>query len=136
MGTVVNICIIIITIAIVSFAVVLIIALQDVRRVRVKSEKFMDKIEEGLDPILSSVEQISEDIRQITFTARRQLERVDDTADHINKKIIAIVENWIITINLLNDAIADPVLDIAAFLKGLSRGVKFFFDNGRDIKDQ
>ena len=136
MGTVVNICIIIITIAIVSFVVVLIIALQDVRRVRVKSEKFMDKIEEGLDPILSSVEQISEDIRQITFTARRQLERVDDTADHINKNINAIVENWIITINLLNDAIADPVLDIAAFLKGLSRGVKFFFDNGRDIKDQ
>ena len=135
MGTVVNICIIIITIAIVSFVVVLIIALQDVRRVRVKSEKFMDKIEEGLDPILSSVEQISEDIRQITFTARRQLERVDDTADHINKNINAIVENWIITINLLNDAIADPVLDIAAFLKGLSRGVKFFFDNGRDIKD-
>jgi len=136
MGTVVNICIIIITIAIVSFVVVLIIALQDVRRVRVKSEKFMDKIEGGLDPILSSVEQISEDIRQITFTARRQLERVDDTADHINKNINAIVENWIITINLLNDAIADPVLDIAAFLKGLSRGVKFFFDNGRDIKDQ
>jgi len=135
MGTVVNICIIIITIAIVSFVVVLIIALQDVRRVRVKSEKFMDKIEEGLDPILSSVEQISEDIRQITFTARRQLERVDDTADYINKNINGIVENWIKTINLLNDAIADPVLDIAAFLKGLSRGVKFFFDNGRDIKD-
>ena len=136
MGTVVNICIIIITIAIVSFAVVLIIALQDVRRVRVKSEKFMDKIEEGLDPILSSVEQISEDIRQITLTARRQLERVDDTADYINKNINGIVENWIKTINLLNDAIADPVLDIAAFLKGLSRGVKFFFNNGRDIKDQ
>ncbi|MBW2222509.1 MAG: hypothetical protein KAS98_06110 [Deltaproteobacteria bacterium] len=136
MGTVVNICIIIITIAIVSFIVVLIIALQDVRRVRVKSEKFMDKIEGGLDPILSSVEHISEDIRQITLTARRQLERVDDTADYINKNINAIVENWIKTINLLNDAITDPVLDIAAFLKGLSRGVKFFFDNGRDIKDQ
>lgn len=135
MGTVVNICIIIITIAIVSVAVMLIIVLQDARRVRVKSEKFMDKIEEGLDPILSSVEQISEDIRQITFTARRQLERVDDTADYINKNINGIVENWIKTINLLNDAIADPVLDIAAFLKGLSRGVKFFFDNGRDIKD-
>ena len=135
MSTVVNICIIIITIAIVSVAVMLIIVLQDARRVRVKSEKFMDKIEEGLDPILSSVEQISEDIRQITFTARRQLERVDDTADYINKNINGIVENWIKTINLLNDAIADPVLDIAAFLKGLSRGVKFFFDNGRDIKD-
>ena len=136
MSTVVNICIIIITIAIVSFVIGLIIALQNVRRVRVKSEKFMDKIEEGIDPILSSVKQISEDIRQITFTARRQLERVDDTADYINKNINGIVENWIKTVNLLNDAITDPVLDIAAFLKGLSRGVKFFFDNGKNIKTQ
>ena len=135
MGTVVNICLIIITIAIISFIVVLIIALQDVRRVRVKSEKLMDKIDEGLNPILSSVEQISVDIRQITSTARRQLERVDDTADYINKNINGIVENWIETINLLNDAITEPVLDVATFLKGLSRGVKFFFDNGRDIKD-
>lgn len=135
MGTVVNICVIIITIAIVSFIVVLIIALQDVRRIRVKSEKLMDKIDEGLNPILSSVDQISEDIRQITSTAKRQLERVDDTADYINKNINGIVENWIKTINLLNDAIAEPVVDVATFLKGLSRGVKFFFDNGRDIKD-
>ena len=135
MGTVVNICVIIITIAIVSFIVVLIIALQDVRRVRVKSEKLMDKIDKGLNPILSSVEQISEDIRLITSTARRQLERVDSTADYIKKNINGIVENWIKTINLLNDAIAEPVVDIATFLKGLSRGVKFFFDNGRNTKD-
>lgn len=136
MSTVVNVCIIIITIAIVSFIVVLIVALQNVRRLRIKTERIMNIIEGGLDPIVSSFEQISEDIRQMTSTARRQLERVDDTANYINKNINGMVENWIQTIHLLNDAIAEPVLDIATFLKGLSTGIKFFFVNGKEINDR
>ena len=87
MSTVIQVCIIIITIAIVSFIVVLIVALQNVRRVRIKMERIMDKIEGGVDPILSSVGQISDDIRQMSFTAKRQLVRVDDTANYINKNI-------------------------------------------------
>lgn len=136
MSTVIQVCIIIITIAIVSFIVVLIVALQNVRRVRIKMERIMDKIEGGVDPILSSVGQISDDIRQMSFTAKRQLVRVDDTANYINKNINDIVENWIHTIHLLNDAIAEPIMDIATFLKGLSRGVKFFFNDGRNINDR
>jgi len=136
MGAVINVCIIIITIAVVSLIIMMIIALKDVKRVRFKSEKLMDKIEKDLDPVLSAFEQIAEDIRQITSTARCQIEKVDYTADHINKNLNSIIENWVATVNLLHDAVAAPIGDIAAFIRGLSKGVKFFFDNGREIKNQ
>ena len=57
-------------------------------------------------------------------------------ADHINKNLNSIIENWVATVNLLHDAVAEPIGDIAAFIRGLSKGVKFFFDNGREIKNQ
>jgi len=107
----------------------------DVRRMRIKSESFLDKIEGELNPITSEITQIAEDIRQITHTARCQIEKVDSTADFINKNVNNVFERWITTLNTLHDAIAEPVGDIVVFLKGFSRGIKFFFGNGRDINN-
>ena len=134
MDTVVNVCVIIITISIISLMIMLIIALKDVRRMRIKSESFLDKMEQGFHPIISEITQITEDIRQITHTARCQIEKVDSTTDSINKNVNSIVERWITTVNELHDAIAEPAWDIAAFLKGVSRGIKFFFGNNRGVK--
>lgn len=135
MDTVANVCVIIITIFIISLSIMLIIALKDVRKMRIKSERFLDKMEHEINPIISGIAQITEDIRQITYAARSQIEKVDSTADLINKNVNSIVEKWIKTVNSLHDAIAEPVGDIAVFLKGFSRGMRFFFGNGRDIKN-
>ena len=135
MGAVVNVCIIIIAIAIVSIIIMVLIALQDVRKMRIKSEKFLDKMEEELHPIISEITQITGDIKQITKTARCQIEKVDSTADVIGKNVNSIVERWMRTVNLLNDSLTEPVEDIAVFLRGFSKGLKFFFGNGRDIKN-
>ena len=135
MDTVVNVCIITVTISIVFLIIMLIIALKDVRRMRIKSERFLDKIEQELNPIISEIAQITEDIRQITHAARSQIEKGASTADFINKNVNSIVEKWIRTFNSLHDAIAEPVGDIAVFLKGVSRGVRLFFGNGRDINN-
>ncbi|KPJ60639.1 MAG: hypothetical protein AMJ42_01395 [Deltaproteobacteria bacterium DG_8] len=135
MNTVVNVCIIIVTISIFSLVIMLIMVLIDVRRMRIKSESFLDKIEGELNPITSEITQIAEDIRQITHTARCQIEKVDSTADFINKNVNNVFERWITTLNTLHDAIAEPVGDIVVFLKGFSRGIKFFFGNGRDINN-
>ncbi|MCK5423694.1 MAG: DUF948 domain-containing protein [Deltaproteobacteria bacterium] len=135
MGTVVNVCVIILTVAIVSIIVVLGIALRDVRRIRSKSESFLDKMEQKLNPILSEIALITGDIRQITNTARCQIEKVDSTADVIGKNVNSIVERWMRTVNLLNDAVVEPVEDMALFLKGFSRGLKYFFGDNRDSKN-
>jgi len=135
MAAVVNVCIIVLTISVVSIIVMLVIALKDVQRMRIKSEKFLDKMDQGITPILSEVTLITEDIRQITYTARCQIEKVDSTADVINKNVNSVVERWIKTFNSLNDAIVEPAEEIAILLKGFSKGLKYFFSDVRDIKD-
>jgi len=135
MAAVVNVCIIVLTISVVSIIVMLLIALKDVQRMRIKSEKFLDKMDQGITPILSEVTLITEDIRQITYTARCQIEKVDSTADVINKNVNSVVERWIKTFNSLNDAIVEPAEEIAILLKGFSKGLKYFFSDVRDIKD-
>ena len=134
MAAVVNVCIIVLTISVVSIIVMLVIALKDVQRMRIKSEKFLDKMDQGITPILSEVTLITEDIRQITYTARCQIEKVDSTADVINKNVNSVVERWIKTFNSLNDAIVEPAEEIAILLKGFSKGLKYFFSDVRDIK--
>ena len=134
MEAVVNVCIIVLTISLVSIIVMLVIALKDVHRMRIKSEKFLDKMDQVITPILSEITLITEDIRQITYTARCQIEKVDSTADVINKNVYSVVERWINTFNSLNDAIVEPLEEIAVLLKGFSRGFKYFFSEGRDIK--
>ena len=135
MAAVVNVCIIVLTISVVSIIVMLVIALIDVKRMRIKSEKFLDKMDQGITPILSEVTLITEDIRQITYKARCQIEKVDSTADVINNNINSVVERWIKTFNSLNDAIVEPAEEIAILLKGFSKGLKYFFGDVRDIKD-
>ena len=135
MAAVVNVCIIVLTISVVSIIVMLVIALKDIQRMRIKSEKFLDKMDQGITPILSEVTLITEDIRQITYTARCQIEKVDSTADVINKNVNSVVERWIKTFNSLNDAIVEPAEEIAILLKGFSKGLKYFFSDVRDIKD-
>jgi uncharacterized protein YoxC len=135
METVFNICIIIVTIAIVSFIIMLFATLKDVRRMRIRSENFLDEMEQGINPIISEIKQIAEDVRQITYTARCQIEKVDSATDFINENVNSIVGSWIKTANLLHDAINEPVEDMAVFLKGFSKGFKFFFGNGRNVRN-
>jgi uncharacterized protein YoxC len=135
MGTVVNVCVIILTVVIVSIIVMLGIALRDVRKIRSKSESFLDKLEQKLNPILSEITLITEDIRQVTNTAKCQIEKVDSTAEMINRNVSDVVERWVRTFNYLNDAVVEPVEDMALFLKGFSRGLKYFFGDNRDRKN-
>ena len=134
MNTLVSVCIVIITILLVSLLVMLLIALKDVRRVRLRTEKFLDTIEQQCNPIISEVRLITEDIRKITYTARSQVEKIDSATDNIQENIQGVVDKWINTIDLLHDAVVEPVGDLSAFLRGVSKGVRFFFNNGGDGK--
>ena len=134
MVTIVDVCMIIITLALVSLIAGLIFVLLDVRKMRITTELFMQKIEHELTPVLSNVERISGDLSAMSTTIRQQVEKVDLTATNVNKNVTSVVDQWTRTATLLHDAVDDSVVDIAAFIRGLSRGVKFFFNNGRTHK--
>jgi len=134
MNTVVSVCIIIITAFLVAFVVMSLMALKEVRRARVRTEKFLDAIEQEINPLISEIRKVTEDIREITHTARDQVEKVDSTTDFISQNLNSTIEKWINTVDSLHDAVTEPVGDITSFLKGVSKGVRFFFNNGRDVK--
>lgn len=134
MVTVIDVCMIIITIAILSLIVPLIILLRDVRSMRSTTENVMGKIEGELTPLISNLKNISDDLSSISSAARTQIEQVDLTATALNKNVKTIVEQWTRTAYLLHDVIDESAVDIAAFIRGISRGVKFFFSNGRAIR--
>jgi uncharacterized protein YoxC len=134
MVTVIDVCMIIITIAILSLIVPLIILLRDVRSMRSTTENVMEKIEGELTPLISNLKNISDDLSSISSAARTQVEQVDLTATALNKNVKTIVEQWTRTAYLLHDVVDESAVDIAAFIRGISRGVKFFFSNGRAIR--
>jgi len=134
MVTVIDVCMIIITIAILSLIVPLIILLRDVRSMRTTTENVIEKIEGELTPLISNLKNISDDLSSISSAARTQIEQVDLTATALNKNVKTIVEQWTRTAYLLHDVIDESAVDIAAFIRGISRGVKFFFSNGRAIR--
>ena len=134
MVTVIDVCMIIITIAILSLIVPLIILLRDVRSMRSTTENVMEKIEGELTPLISNLKNISDDLSSISSAARTQIEQVDLTATALNKNVKTIVEQWTRTAYLLHDVVDESAVDIAAFIRGISRGVKFFFSNGRAIR--
>ena len=131
MVTIVDVCMIIITLALVSLIAGLILILLDVRKMRSTTEEFIEKIEHELTPVLSNVERISGDLSAMSTTIRQQVENVDLTATNVNKNVNSVIDQWTRTATVLHDAVDDSVLDIAAFIKGVSRGVKFFINNGR-----
>lgn len=134
MVTVIDVCIIIIAIAVLSLIIPLIVLLQDVRKVRSTAENVMVKLEKELTPLISNLKNITNDLSSISSMARSQIEQADLTATTLNKDVKTIVEQWKRTAYLLHDVVDESAVDIAAFLRGISRGVKFFFNNGRAIK--
>ena len=133
MVTIVDVCIIIITLALVSLIAGLIFILLDVRKMRITTEEFMGNLEHQLAPLLTNIEKITGDLAGMSSTIREQVENVDLTATNVNRNVNSVVEQWTRTATILHDAIDDSVLDIAALLRGVSRGVKFFFNNGKAL---
>ena len=125
--TVVIVCLIIITIALVLLIGAMLFMLIEVRRLSKTTEKLITHLERGVSPVLTMLGKVSEDIASVTDTVRLQVARVDLTADHISKSLVGLVETCTKTGYVLHDAVAEPLVDMAALLKGLSRGFKFFF---------
>lgn len=122
-------CLIIITVALLLLIGAMVFILIEVRRLSKVTEQLIAHLEKGINPVLFMLNKVSEDIASVTGTVRSQVARVDMTADHIGQNLLALAETCTKTGYLLHDAVAEPLVDLAALLKGLSRGVAFFFRN-------
>jgi predicted PurR-regulated permease PerM len=127
--TVVLICLIIITISLVLLIGAMMFVLVEIRRLSKATEKLITHVEEGVSPALTMLSRLSEDIAGVTSTIRFQVERVDQTADHLTKNLTGLVETWTKTGYVLHDAVVEPLVDLAALLRGLNRGITFFFSD-------
>jgi len=125
-NTVVIICLITITIALVILIGALIIQFLEVRRLCKAAEKLITHVERGVSPALIMLAKLSEDTARVTDTVRSRVERLDRTADHLTEDLASLVDTWTKTGYLLHDALVEPLVDMAALLKGLTRGVTFF----------
>jgi hypothetical protein len=127
--TVVFICLIIITLSLVLLIGAMLFMLLEIRKLSKATEKLITHVEAGVTPALAMLSRLSEDIAGVTSTIRLQVERVDQTADHLTKNLIGLVETWTTTGYVLHDAVVEPLVDLAALLRGLNRGIRFFFSD-------
>lgn len=135
MVTVIDVCMVLMTIALLVLVISLVFLVQDVRRLRSTTEKAMLNIEGELTPLISNLKVISGDISTITAAVRSQVEQVDYTATTINRNLQSAVEQWTRTAQLLHDVADESAVNIAAFLRGVSRGVRFFFNSDRTVRE-
>ncbi len=131
MNAIMTVCFVILTAVFVGIIIILGMAVQDIRRMRVRLVDFLDTMEHELKPLFSEIARIAEDVREITFTTRCQVEKVESTSEFINKNLHDIMERWVVTINLVTDALTEPLENVAFFLKGLSKGIQYLWSDGK-----
>jgi len=125
--TVICVCLVIITAALVLLIAAMIFILLEVRRLSKVTENLMAHLEKGVNPVLTMLDKVSQDVAGVTDSVRVQVQRVDLVADQIGKSLISLVDTYTKTGYVLHNAIAEPLIDLAAFMKGLSRTFNFFF---------
>jgi uncharacterized protein YoxC len=124
---VICVCLIIITAALVVLIAAMIFILLEVRRLGKLTENLITHLKTGVNPVLTMLTKVSQDVAGVTDTVRVQVERVDVVADQIGKSLLSLVDTYAKTGYVLHNAIAEPLIDLAAFMKGLSRTFNFFF---------
>ena len=124
---VICVCLVIITAALVLLIAAMIFILLEVRRLSTVTENLIAHLEKGVNPVLTMLDKVSQDVAGVTDSVREQVQRVDLVADRIGKSLISLVDTYTKTGYVLHNAIAEPLIDLAAFMKGLSRTFNFFF---------
>jgi predicted PurR-regulated permease PerM len=123
------VCLIIIALSMVAFAVASIIVALEIKKTRENLSQFIEKLDREIVPLTVEIRQIAEDVRSVTKITRYQLERIDSSINYASNNLIAVIDGVVRTINTVRHGILSPFNNIAAILKGVSRGVEYFFRN-------
>ena len=123
------VCLIIIALSMVAFAVASIIVALEIKKTRENLSQFIEKLYREIVPLTAEIRLIAEDVRSVTKIARYQLERVDSSINYASSNLLTIIDGVVKTISAVRQGILAPFNNIAAILKGVSRGVEYFFRN-------
>jgi uncharacterized protein YoxC len=123
------VCLIIIALSMVAFAVASIIVALEIKKTRENLSQFIEKLDREIVPLTVEIRQIAEDVRSVTKITRYQLERIDSSINYASNNLINVIDGVVRTINTVRYGILSPFNNIAAILKGVSRGVEYFFRN-------
>jgi len=123
------VCLIIIALSMVAFAVASIIVALEIKKTRENLSQFIEKLDREIVPLTAEIRLIAEDVRSVTKIARYQLERVDSSINYASSNLLTIIDGVVKTISAVRQGILAPFNNIAAILKGVSRGVEYFFRN-------
>jgi hypothetical protein len=113
----------------VAFAVASIIVALEIKKTRENLSQFIEKLDREIVPLTVEIRQIAEDVRSVTKITRYQLERIDSSINYASNNLINVIDGVVRTINTVRYGILSPFNNIAAILKGVSRGVEYFFRN-------
>jgi predicted PurR-regulated permease PerM len=113
----------------VAFAVASIIVALEIKKTRENLSQFIEKLDREIVPLTAEIRLIAEDVRSVTKIARYQLERVDSSINYASSNLLTIIDGVVKTISAVRQGILAPFNNIAAILKGVSRGVEYFFRN-------
>ena len=121
------VCLIIIALSMVAFAVASIIVALEIKKTRENLSQFIEKLDREIVPLTVEIRQIAEDVRSVTKITRYQLERIDSSINYATSNLLTIINSVVRTVGVVRYGILSPFNNIAAILKGVSRGVEYFF---------
>jgi uncharacterized protein YoxC len=102
--------------------IVLIPVLLQVRRTAREAENLIDSVRVQVAPISRDVGLISRDIKSIVQSVQRQVDRVEDGIETVSDMAVRAKEFQL----EVNRRIKEPLLQLAAVLRGVKRGVEAF----------
>ena len=123
------ICLVVIALAMVIFAVAAIMVVSEIKRITESLSELIHKIDKEIVPLTAEVRLIAEDVRSVTKIACYQLERVDSSINYASSNLLTIIDGVVKTVSVVRQGILAPFNNISAILKGVSRGVEYFFRN-------
>ncbi|MCX5886298.1 MAG: DUF948 domain-containing protein [Proteobacteria bacterium] len=127
------VCLIIIALSLVAFAVASIVVALEIKKTRENLNRVIEKVDREIVPLTVEIRKIAEDVRSVTKIARYQLERVDSSINYASSNLLTIIDGVAKTVGAVRQGILAPFYNISAILKGVSRGVEYFF---RDKKEE
>ena len=123
------ICLITIALSLVAFAVASIIVALEIKKTREHLNRLIEKVDREIVPLTAEVRLIAEDVRSVTKITRYQLERIDSSINYATSNLLNIIDSVVRTVGAVRHGILSPFNNITAILKGVSRGVEYFFRN-------
>jgi uncharacterized protein YoxC len=126
-------CLAIIALAMIIFAIASIIVASEITKIRESVAMLIQRLDREIVPLAAEIRQIAGDVRSVTKIARYQLERVDSSINYASSNLLTIIDSVAKTASVVRHGILAPFYNISAILKGVSRGVEYFF---RDKKKE